>query len=467
MNFRVLFRLVEPRSKPEDLKRREFILNVLLLGSIILSVVTFCVAKINLIRLGTAYKGVSPAILLIISLLFLALYFFSRAGFFISVAYIFIGLGFASATYTVYTWGVDIPQGLLVYALIIVMSGVLISTKFAFVVTLITTIGLILLAYFQINMIIHPYLYWRNEMIGMEDIATIGFTLGLTMLVSWLSNREIEKALKRARRSETALKKERDLLEIKVIERTKELEKAQLEKTRHLYRLADFGRMAAGLFHDFVNPLTLVSLNLEQLQARNTGAKARNLADANSFLERAVDGTRSMENFAQAIRRQLQKQKTEVVFCLNEEISQAINVFAYKAKDKKVRIRFINKERVRTYGNPFRFNQLVSNLVSNSIDAYDKVRRRKNREIIIKLARQDSKVLLTVQDFGCGIQKKNLGKIFNLFFTTKSAEKGVGIGLPICKDIVEKELGGKIEVESKEDEWTTATVDFPIRQHGH
>jgi len=107
----------------------------------------------------------------------------------------------------------------------------------------------------------------------------------------------------------------------------------------------------------------------------------------------------------------------------------------------------------------------VSNLVSNAIEAYESVRRRKNRRVIIKLSSENGKVALVVQDFGCGIPRKNLKKLFDPFFTTKSAEKGTGIGLPICKDIAEKDFGGKIEVESQEGEETTATVEIPIKRH--
>lgn len=455
--FKFLFKLVEPRSTNEDLKRREFILNVLLLGLFILSVVAFSVVRVNLTELGAAYNGIPPEILLIISLNFLALYFFSRAGFYIPVAYILIGICFGSATYTVYTWGVDIPEGLLVYALIIVMSGVLINTKFAFAVTLITTVTLFLFAYFQINMIISPHLYWRKELTKMNDIVTIGFTLGLIAVVSWLSNREIEKALHRARKSEKVLKKEKDLLELRVEERTRELKKIQLEKMAQLYRFADFGRLSAGLFHDFVNPLTAVSLNLEQL-----GTKGKSL-----FVKRALEGVRRMESFVGVARKQIQNQETKGIFVLDQEIIGVVNVLASRAEEAGVDVSFLQEkgyEEIRTFGNPIRFHQLVCNLVLNAIDAYEEVNRPENRRVVISLSAKSKEVELIVQDFGVGISKKNLGKIFEPFFTTKAIDKGMGIGLSLSKDIVEKNFGGKIKVKSIAGEGTIFTVDFPIRE---
>lgn len=469
MDVRKVFNwLTKPKLKDEDSARREFILNILLLGAIFLSSIATLSAKISLsraIQRGEIDIGAPIDILAAISLTFLALYFFSRAGKSKWVAYVFVWLYFLPAVYTSYNWGASVPQALLIYVLIIVMAGILIGTKFAFIVTILVSISLFIIFYLQDKGIISVNTVWTNRPLHFRDVSVFVATLITIALVSWLFNREIEKTLYRARRSEKALKKERDLLEIKVEERTKELKKVQLEKIQHLYRLADFGRMSAGFFHDFVNPLTVVSLNLERLQARRESTKIKELTGAALLLERAVDGTHRMESFAQAVRRQLQKQETKGVFSLDEEISQAIDVLAHKAKEAGVKIRFIYKGKIGTYGNPLRFNQLASNFVSNAIDAYEKVRRRKNREIILKLTRQDSKVILTVQDFGCGIPKKNLKKIFDPFFTTKSVEKGTGIGLSICKDIAERDFGGNIKVESKKDEGTTAIVEFPIRKH--
>ena len=90
--------------------------------------------------------------------------------------------------------------------------------------------------------------------------------MGILATVAWLSNTEIEKALHRALGSERDLAKERDSLEIKVAERTQELQQAQTEQLIQQYRFIAFGRIAAGLFHDLASPLTSVSLNLENIR---------------------------------------------------------------------------------------------------------------------------------------------------------------------------------------------------------
>jgi len=451
--------LVQPKSKNEDSARRELILNILLLGTLFLSLailISYFTLYFGVVPGRTYFSGEPPwQIITALSLGPWALFFFSRAGFHRLVSYILIFLCLFSAIFTSYSWGVDVPQGLLLYVLAIVMAGILIGSKFAFVITLITSCIFILLTYLQTKLIIQPDLYWTEEkMPQMNDILVMISTLGVITTVSWLFNREIEKALHRARGSEKALKEERDLLEIKVDERTKELKRTQLEKILHLYRLADFGRMTAGLFHDLSTPLTTVSLNLEKLSRRDTSL----------IVKRAVQGTKHMENFVKSVRKQIQKQKVEEVFCPNKEIYQVIRVLDHKAQKLQVKLPFVPKKDLSLYGNPLRFNQVVTNLVTNAIDAYDTLKECKNRQVLIKLSSQNNNVALTVQDFGCGIAKKNIKKIFEPFFTTKSIEKGTGVGLSICKDIVEKELNGKVKVKSKEKQGATFTVVFPLRK---
>jgi len=452
----------------EEDARKEFILNILLLGVVFLSAIAVVSAKVTFsqaLQRGSVYKGLPGEIVAAIALIFLAFYFFSRAGLHRQVSILFIAVFLLPALYTSYIWGADVPQALLVYALVIVIAGILVSTKFAFIMTIFISTSLLVISYLQIQGSILVNSLWRNQPPHIMDTGVFLATLIIVAVVSWLFNREIEKALRRARGSEKALKKERDMLEVKVEERTKELKKAHLEKMFHLYRFADFGRLASGLFHDLVNPLTTVSLNLEQLQTKGFGARQRKLNnDAKKLVGRAVSGTKQMRKFVNSIKKQIQKQEVKTNFILCEEIKQAIDILDHKANEAKVKIHFVRETKVRNFGNPIRFNQLVTNLVSNAIDSYQKVRRRKNREVMARLAKKKNRAILTVQDFGSGIPKKNLNKLFDPFFTTKSIEQGTGLGLSICKDIVEKEFGGKIKVESKEGDGCTFTVEFPLKK---
>jgi signal transduction histidine kinase len=422
------------------------------------------IGKILTERKGEIYSGIPVLVLFILFTIYIAGYFISRLGRSRQVAYILLGLYLLAAAYTGYKWGADVPQSLLIYALIIVMSGILVGSRFAFVITAIVSFILLTLSYLQDAGTISISSAWKTKVVHPRDAFISSVTLLIISLVSWLSNREIERSLRRAWRSEAAVEKQRDKLEITVEKRTKQLKVAQAEKLGQLYRFAQFGRMASGLFHDLANPLNLVSLNLDLLGRKSRIRSRQKLADIKVLLKRAVHGTRRLESFIHAARRQVQHQEVRQMFSLKTEIDQTIDMLKHTAAKSHVKLLFKSEHDIKTFGNPVKFSQLITNLVSNAIDAYETTKR-KIKIVEVRLQKINSAARFEVQDWGSGINKKDLPKIFDPLFTTKSTEKGMGMGLSISKDIIEKDLKGKCIVKSKIGVGTTFIVEFPIRKN--
>ncbi len=449
-----LYKGIAPRSKDLDNARREFILNILLLSSILLSFIAF------IINLATQLFGRTPSIpaeiTFIILAFFVFLYFLSRKRFFILASFIFLGTFFLLVSYIIITYGVDVPEGVLVYALIIIMSGILISTRFAFVSALVTIAAILFFGYLQISSILPPRSHWKIEKLSIASIIFISIVFIIIAIVSWLSNREIEKSLARARRSEAELKKERDSLEITVEKRTRELKETQAEKMAHLYRFAEFGRLSSGLFHDLINPLTAVSLNLEQ---------AKNAGETKQCVNKAVRAAKKMEDMVTAVRKQLSREENKTLFSVNEEIAQALEVLSHKALKSAVAIRFFSRQEVKTYGDAVKFNQVALNLIANAIDSYQGKEKNDTRTVTMSLSQNGDTVIFEVKDKGVGIPEENKQKLFEPFFTTKGEGYGLGIGLSMIKRIVEKDFNGSISVASKEGEGSTFTVKFPQRNN--
>jgi two-component system C4-dicarboxylate transport sensor histidine kinase DctB len=293
---------------------------------------------------------------------------------------------------------------------------------------------------------------WSAKTAGYGDAFNLAVLYFLVMLISWLSTKEIERSLGRARRSEAALKKERDLLEIKVEERTRDLEKSQLEKISQLYRFAEYGKLTSGILHDLANPLSAISLNLEKMQG----------TEQSTLLKRALEGTKRMERFVELARKQIQNQKDLSVFSVAKEIQQSIKGLEYKAKLENVKLQFSKPNDITLYGSPMRFHQLISNLIGNAIDAYDHYETDHERVVIISYEFTGSKIYLRILDFGKGVSQEDNEKIFEPFFTTKTTDKGTGMGLSICKDIVEKDFHGKLQLISEKGKGTLFLVEIPI-----
>jgi signal transduction histidine kinase len=454
--------LVKPKSKNEDSRRKEFILNILLISIIIF---LFIAIVVSIIEIPSADQisydnNAFPLMgIIFIFMFFNFLLLLSKKGFFVISSYILLGIFFILSSYIVYEWGVELITGSLFYILTIIMSGILISTKFAFITTALASLSIITINFLHVKGIVEPNLFWKYySSAGFAEAFFVSLIFGIIVTVSWLSNREIKNSLNRTRELKEELKKERDLLEVKVEQRTKQLKQAQVERMTEMSRLAEFGKLSSGLFHDLMNPLTAVSLNIKKIK------ETHEIKEIEKDFDRAIKATNQMHNFINSVRKQIAHQETKEVFSLNEEIKESIQVLAYRARQNKVILIFTTNEEIRIFGNPIKFNQLITNLISNAIDAYKKIEDKESieKEIEIKLGIKENDIIITVKDWASGIGEEIIDKIFDPLFTTKDFKHGTGIGLFICKEFIEKDLQGTIKVESEKDKGTKFIINFPM-----
>jgi len=99
---------------------------------------------------------------------------------------------------------------------------------------------------------------------------------------------------------------------------------------------------------------------------------------------------------------------------------------------------------------------VILNMFKNAKEAMPK-----GGTLRVATKREDSGVLIHVEDTGTGIPEEIRNKIFDAFFTTKQRVKGVGLGLSVCYGII-KDHGGQIKVDSEEGKGTTFTISLPI-----
>lgn len=453
----ILIRMTSPVSHKEDQARSEFIFNILLLSTIVLSFSAFLINFRDFLR-GQSLS-ISALTTFLIFIFFVFLYFLSKTGYSVISSGIFITTFFVLNSYIAIRFGIDIPACLITYALIIVMSSILIGTRFAFAMTALIILLIAGIGYLQLMQFFPAENYWRLTMVQTPDLIIFSVIFSIIAIVSWLSNREIEKSLRRARRSEAELTKERDSLEVKVEERTREIKQMQLEKMSQLYRFAEFGKLSSGLFHDLVNPLNAVSLNMELVKST---ADKKNIAQSQLHLTKAISATKKLENFIFAVRKQISKQENQTYFSLNEEIDQVIDILSFKARQNGAVIIFNPAQPVFSHGDNIKWSQVVLNLTANAIDSYENTSQPSPRIVMISLARKNGVIVFSVTDTGCGIPQENREKIFEPFFTTKSGS-GMGIGLSLVKSIIEKDFGGTIELVTEVGAGTAFIISIPHR----
>jgi signal transduction histidine kinase len=144
---------------------------------------------------------------------------------------------------------------------------------------------------------------------------------------------------------------------------------------------------------------------------------------------------------------------------LSEVVRNVLDVFQGKLKSKGVQAQFESSGDTVVYGAPGEISQVVSNLVSNAIDAS-----RSGSSIRVRLRPRTGGAVLVVSDNGPGIASTARAKIFEPFFTTKK-DVGTGLGLWISRRIVEKH-GGTIRFRSSNGSKATGTV-FRVSLRGN
>ena len=459
-------RLITPKSADEDLRRRELILNILLIFS--LGGFIF----LNIIRiidvLSNPYdRGLPLGYTLAILLFFIFLLWLSKRGWVKAASWLLLVIYSFPMFYSFITWGTDLPAALLLAVLIITLSGILISANLVLISTVILSVFLIVLTYAQSEGLLAVNRYWLAEKYELGDAIAHAILFLIIASVAWLFCLEIGRALKRARKSEAELREERDSLEIKVVQRTEQLRQAEAEKIDQLYRLAEFGRLSSGIFHDLINPLTAVALNLGQIKNEVTGE----ILNAKSYLNQALLATHKMESLITGIKKQIQQESSLIVFIVNEEIEQIIQILSYKARRAKVEINFSALPGIKLYGDPVKFGQIATNLIANAIEASEEnnpeksEQKKNNKKIAVGLKQDDRSVILTVSDQGVGIIAENLTRIFEPFFSTKKESgRGLGLGLASTKNIIEKNFDGTIIVSSEPNQGAIFTVTLPLNR---
>ena len=449
-------KLLTPKSRSKEIARREQILNILIFFSII------CFSMLNLIRLLDLIdhgpdRGLPIISSLVILAFFIFLFWLSKKGKIKTASWLLIIIYSLPMFYSFLIWGADLPAALLIAILIITFFGALMGSKASLISALLLNLFLITLTYLQANNIIVTNSYWRLEKHEPGDAIAYSILIMVTVVIVWIFDNGLHKALQRACLSEEALKKERDDLEIKVEERTTKIRKIKMEKISQLYRLAEFGRLSSGVFHDLINPLTAVSLNLEQIKNESV----TNLTDARDCLSQAISASHKMEDLIACIKKSIRQENIKINFSPKTEIEVVINILSYKARKANTEVNFFYDDNINLYGDPVKFSQIIINLISNSIDSCEVKKEKLTQTIKVRLKKQLEFLTIEVKDCGAGILPENINKIFRPFFSTKK-EGGLGLGLSSTKNIVEKEFLGSINVASEIDKETAFTVFIPL-----
>jgi PAS domain S-box-containing protein len=245
------------------------------------------------------------------------------------------------------------------------------------------------------------------------------------------------------------------------ITRRKRAEEALAAAHRELEareRLAAMATLATGIAHEINNPLAAVLGNvdmaLEMLEGGTVevGELRSMLLDVRTGGERVSEIVRSMRLLARGDT--AQRERVNVNDCVEQSIAFAANTLRYRAQ----LIRELAPD-LYVHAKASQLSQVIVNLLANAAHALPENAPRQN-EIRVVTRRDGDLVLIEVADNGPGIPESQQARIFEPFFSTKSASEGMGLGLSISRNIVEG-LGGQISVRSEQGGGSVFCVSLP------
>ncbi len=218
-------------------------------------------------------------------------------------------------------------------------------------------------------------------------------------------------------------------------------------------KLANLGEMFAGIIHDINNPLMMIEGNVKRIKKRVTDE------EANELLSKIEMSSQKISKIVKGIKvyiRQDGQDEPFVMENLGSMLDDALVICENKLKEHMVAVTLdpaVNNIVISCHFT--QIFQVFVNLISNSVDAISHLQE-KNIEITVK--ESGDKVIVKFQDSGNGIPKEYQEKIFNAFFTTKERGVGSGLGLSLCRKILEAH-GGSLTIDNTAPH-TTFLIEF-------
>ncbi len=229
-------------------------------------------------------------------------------------------------------------------------------------------------------------------------------------------------------------------------------------------RMASVGQLAAAVAHEANNPLAYVIANLSFVQARLAELRSAEVEAIRPALEEALVESQQGAHRVRQIVRDLktfaradggEQSPVSVPRVMDSTLKMAATEIRHRARLRK------------QYGdvplivaNEGRIAQVFLNVLVNAAQAVEPGRA-DSHEIRVLLDRDAAgNVLVEVSDTGAGIAPEHLSRVTEPFFTTKPIGVGTGLGLTVCKNIVESH-GGRLELTSRVGVGTTVRIVFP------
>jgi two-component system NtrC family sensor kinase len=245
----------------------------------------------------------------------------------------------------------------------------------------------------------------------------------------------------------------------RVIERQRAAEqyKLQQEALYQSEKLAAMGSLLSGVAHELNNPLAGVLMHADLLREELSHSPLLELVDE---VTRAAERCKRLVRSFLTLARQHTPERTAVA--LNTVVNDTLELLAYALQVDNITIHLDLAENLPLlWADVYQIQQVITNLITNAHQAMRESSVLRQLTLTTQCDPARTRVTLTVTDTGPGVPPALQARIFEPFFTTKPIGIGTGLGLSLCRGIIEKH-GGTITVRSQPGQGATFCVGLPV-----
>jgi C4-dicarboxylate-specific signal transduction histidine kinase len=229
----------------------------------------------------------------------------------------------------------------------------------------------------------------------------------------------------------------------------------------HAAQVATLGEMSASIAHEVNQPLAGIVTNGEA-GLRWLGRQEPELGEVRGAMERIISDAKRASEVVQRLRALARKAPVKKLpLDLNDVIGESIALLQRQIQDHRVALKTdLARDLPPVLADRIELQQVIINLMVNGMQAMEPVTDIPRR-LIVRSSVEADHVLVVVQDSGVGLQPGAVARLFTPFFTTRG--DGMGMGLSICRSIVESH-GGRIWASSNDGPGATFRFALPLRR---
>ena len=248
----------------------------------------------------------------------------------------------------------------------------------------------------------------------------------------------------RRRQAELALQAE-TAERIRTMEELREKDRLLLQQSRQ----AAMGEMIGTIAHQWRQPLNALGLTIQGLGLTyEVGNLTREHLDAT--IAKAMDIIFHMSQTIDDFRNFFKPDKEKSWFKVNEVVNNTVSLIEANFREYRIALEVDASEEMETRGFPREYAQAFLNVLMNARDALLE-RGMAEPRVKVRARMEEGRTVVTITDNAGGIKGDIIDNIFDLYFTTKENGLGTGIGLFISKNIIEKNMGGRLKVRNAGD----------------